>query len=54
VKKHTGGERFDDVDEMKEEVNDWLEEQAAGNLLCGMPQRLQKCIDRDGDYVIII
>jgi len=28
MKKHTGDERFDDDDVMKEEVNNWLKERA--------------------------
>lgn len=54
LKEHMSGKRFDDDDEVKEEVQRWLEEMAADFYNAGiikLPERLQKCIDREGDYV---
>jgi len=43
MKERIGGKRFDDDDEVEEEADNRPKEH--------VPERLQKCIDRDGDYV---
>ena len=46
--------RFDDDDEVKDEVKRYLNDMAASFYDTGilkLPQRLEKCIERNGDYV---
>lgn len=54
LKEHLGGMRFDDDDEVKDEVKRYLNDMAASFYDTGilkLPQRLEKCIERNGDYV---
>ena len=54
LKEHMGGIRFDDDDEVKEEVKHYLNELAASFYDTGilkLSQRLEKCIEHNGDYV---
>lgn len=54
LKEHLSGRRFCSDDEVKDEVLRFLKGMAASWYDMGiikLPQRLQKCIDRNGDYV---
>lgn len=54
LKEHLGGQRFSTDDEVKEEVTRYLNGLAANFFDMGIQklvQRLQKCLDRNGDYV---
>jgi hypothetical protein len=54
LKEHLGGQRFSTDDEVKEEVTRYLNELAANFFdmaIQKLVQRLQKCLDRNGDYV---
>jgi len=54
LKEHLGGQRFSTNDEVKEEVTRYLNGLAANFFVMGLQQlvqRLQKCLDRNGDYV---
>lgn len=54
LKEHLGGQRFSTDDEVKEEVTRFLKGLAAEFYNMGIEKlehRLQKCLDRNGDYV---
>jgi hypothetical protein len=54
LKKHLDGKKFDDDDEVQEEVMTWFKEQVADFYDSGiqkMVPRLNKCLDKGGDYV---
>lgn len=54
LKSHLGGTHFQSDDELKNEVERYLRNVAGEFYDKGiqkMPQRMQKCIDRNGDYV---
>ena len=54
LKKHLAGKKFDDDDEMQEEVMTWFRELAADFYDSGMQKlvpRLNKCLDNAGDCV---
>ncbi|KAF2897355.1 hypothetical protein ILUMI_08820 [Ignelater luminosus] len=54
LKKYLAGSRFSDDGEMKEAVQRFLKDMAASWYDMGIqkrPQRLQKCFDRNADYV---
>ncbi|KZC11472.1 Histone-lysine N-methyltransferase SETMAR [Dufourea novaeangliae] len=54
LKEHLAGTRFNNDDEVKDEVQRFLNGMAASWYDMGIQkllQRLQKCIDRNGDYV---
>lgn len=54
LKEHLAGRRFSSDDEVKDEVQRFLNNMAASWYDMGiqkLSQRLQKCIDRNGDYV---
>jgi hypothetical protein len=54
LKKHLAGKKFEDDDEVQEEVITWFEEQAADFYDSGIQKlvpRLNKCLDNAGDYV---
>jgi len=54
LKKHLAGKKFDDDDEVQEEVMTWFKGQAADFYDSGMQKlvpRLNKCLDNAGDYV---
>ena len=54
LKKHLAGEKFDDDDEVQEEVMTWFKGQAADFYDSGIQKlvpRLNKCLDNAGDYV---
>ena len=54
LKKHLAGKKFDDDDEVQEEVMTWFEGQAAHFYDSGIQKlvpRLNKCLDKPGDYV---
>jgi len=54
LKEHLGGMRFHTDDEVKEEVIRFLRGMAAELYDLGihkLEHRLQKCLDRNGDYV---
>ena len=54
LKEHLGGLRFSTDDEVKEEVTRFLKGLAAEFYNMGIEKlehRLQKCLDRNGDYV---
>lgn len=54
LKEHLAGRRFCSDEEVKDEVQRFLKDMAASWYDMGiqkLPQRLQKCIDRNGDYV---
>ena len=56
LKKHLAGKKFDDDDEVQEEVMTWLKGQAADFYDSGIQKlvpRLNKCLDNAGDYVEI-
>ena len=53
-KKHLAGKKFDDDDEVQEEVMTWFKGQAADFYDSGTQKlvpRLNKCLDNAGDYV---
>ena len=54
LKKHLAGKKFDDDDEMQEEVMTWSKGQAADFYDLGIQKlvpRLNKCLDNAGNYV---
>lgn len=54
LKRHLGGKRFENEDELKREVEQWLTEMAAEWYDAGLKKllpRYQKCLEKDGDYV---
>jgi hypothetical protein len=54
VKKRLAGKKFDDDDEVQEEVVTWFRGQAAEFYDSGIQKlvpRLDKCLDNMGDYV---
>ena len=54
LKKHLAGKRFDNEDEVQEEVMTWFKEQAAHFYVLGtqtLVPRLNKCLDNAGDCV---
>jgi hypothetical protein len=54
LKKHLAGKKFEDNDEVQEEVMTWLKRQAADFYDSGKKKlvpRLNKCLDKAGDYV---
>jgi hypothetical protein len=54
LKKHLAGEKFDDDDEVQEEVMTWFKGQAADFYDSGIQKlvpRLNKCMDNAGDCV---
>jgi len=54
LKKHLAGKRFNDDDEVQEEVITWFKGQTADFYVSGMQKqvpRLNKCLDNAGDYV---
>ena len=53
-KKHLAGKKFDDDDEVQEEVMTWFKGQAADFYDSGIQKlvpSLNKCLDNAGDYV---
>ena len=54
LKKHLDGKKFDDDDELQEEVMTWFKGQAADFYDSGIQKlvpRLNKCLDNAHDYV---
>jgi hypothetical protein len=54
LKKHLAGKKFDDDDEVQEEVMTWFKGQVADFYDSGIQKlvpRLNKCLDNAGDYV---
>ena len=54
LKKHLAGKKFDDDDEVQEEVVTWFNVQAADfydSEIQKLVPRLNKCLDNAGDYV---
>jgi hypothetical protein len=54
LKKHLVGTKFDENDEVQEEVMTCFKEQAADFYISGIRRlvpRLNKCLDNAGDYV---
>jgi hypothetical protein len=54
LKKHLAGKKFDDDDEVQEEVMTWFKRQAADFYDSGIQKlvpRLNKFLDNAGDYV---
>jgi hypothetical protein len=54
LKKYLAGKKFDDDDEVQEEVMAWFRGQAADFFDSGIKKlvpRLNKCLDNAGDYV---
>jgi histone-lysine N-methyltransferase SETMAR len=54
LQKHFAGKKFNDDDEVLEEVMTWFKGQAADLYDSGIQklvQRLNKCLDNAGDYV---
>jgi hypothetical protein len=54
LKKHLAGKRFNDNNEVQEEVMTWFKGQVADFYDSGIQKlvpRLNKCLDNDGDYV---
>ena len=54
LKKHLVGKKFDDDDEVQEEVMTWFQGLAADFYDSGIEKlvpRLNKCLDNAGDYV---
>jgi len=54
LKKHLTGKKFDDKDEVQEEVMMWFKGQAADFYNSGIQKlvpRLNKCLDTASDYV---
>jgi len=53
-KEHLAGKKFDDDDEVQEEVMTWFKGQAADFYDSGIQKlvpRLNKCLENAGDYV---
>jgi hypothetical protein len=53
-KKHLAGKKFDDYDEVQEEVMTWFKGQAADFYDSGIQilvPKLNNCLDNAGDYV---
>jgi hypothetical protein len=54
LKNHLASEKFYEDEEVKNEVTTWLPAQAVEFYNIGIQKlvpRLNKCLDRDGDYV---
>ena len=54
LKKHIAGKKFDDDDEVQEEVMTWFKGQAADFYDSGiqkMVSRFTKCLDNASDYI---
>ena len=54
LKKHLAGKKFDDDDEVQEEVMMWFKGQAADfydSWIQKLVPRLNKCLENAGDYV---
>jgi len=54
IKKHLAGKKFDDDDELQEEVMTWFKGQAADFYDSGIQKlvpRLNKCLDNAGECV---
>ena len=54
LKKHLSGKKFEDDDEVQEEVMTWFKGLAAGFCDSGIQKlvpRLNKCLDNAGDYI---
>jgi len=54
LKKHLAGKKFDNDDEVQEEVMMWFKGQAAGVYDSGIQKlvpKLNKCLDNAGDFV---
>jgi hypothetical protein len=54
LKKHLAGKKFEDDDEVQEEVMTWFKEQAADFYDSGILKlvpRFNKCLDNASDYV---
>ena len=54
LKKNLDGKKFDDDDEVQEEVMTWFKGQAADFYDSGIQKvvpRLNRCLDKAGDYV---
>ena len=54
LKKGLAGKKFDDDDEVQEEVITWFKEQAANFYDSGIKKlvpRINKCLDNAGEYV---
>ena len=54
LKKHLAGKKFEDDDEVQEEVMTWFKGQAADFYDSGIQKlvpSLNKCLDNAGDYV---
>ena len=54
LKKHLAGKKFDDDDDVQEEVMTWFKGQAANFYDSGIQKvvpRFNKCLDNAGDYV---
>jgi histone-lysine N-methyltransferase SETMAR len=54
LKKHLAGQKFHKDEEVKNEVTTWLRAQAAEFYNIGIQKlvpRLNKCVDKGGDYV---
>jgi hypothetical protein len=54
IKKHLVGEKFDDDDEVQEEVTTWFKGRAADfydSVTQKLVPRLNRCLDNAGDYV---
>ena len=54
LKKHFAGKKFDDDDEVQEDVTTWFKGQAADFYDSGIQKlvlRLNECLDNAGDYV---
>jgi len=54
LKKHLAGKKFDNDDEVQEEVMMWFKGQAADFYDSGIQRlvpRLNKCLENAGDYV---
>ena len=52
--KHLAGKKFDDDDEVQEEVITWFKRRAADFYYSGIQKlapRLNKCLDNAGEYV---
>jgi hypothetical protein len=54
LKRHLAGKKFNDDDEVQEEVMTWFKGQAGDFYVSGIQKlgpRLNKCLDNSGDYV---
>ena len=54
LKKHLAGKKFDDDDELQEEVMTWFKGRAADfydSEIKKLVPRFNKCLDNAGDYV---